>query len=55
MQMLMILTVSEKLHTMLFDFTNVFAQAKLKETINVQLPKLYESPASFDVVLNYMD
>jgi len=38
-QMLMILTVREKLHTRMVDFTNAFAQAKLKETVYVELPK----------------
>ena len=33
MRMLMILMVQEKLHTRLVDFTNAFAQAKLKETV----------------------
>jgi len=33
----------------LVDFTNAFAQARLKETFYVELPKLYESPDSSDV------
>jgi len=49
--MLMILTVREKLHTRLVDFTNAFAQAKLQETVYVELPKLYESSDGSDVVL----
>jgi len=47
----MILMVREKLHTRLADFTNTFAQAKLKETVYVELPKLYELPNGSDVVL----
>jgi len=43
--------VWEKLHTKLVDFTNAFAQANLKETVDVELPKLYESPDGSDVVL----
>jgi len=49
--MLMILMVWEKLHTRLVDFTNAFAQAKLKETVYVKLPQMYESPDGSDVVL----
>jgi len=50
-RMLMILTVQEKLHTRLVDFTNAFAQAKLKETVYVELPKMFESPDRSDEVL----
>jgi len=53
MQMLMILMVREKLHTRLVDFTNAFAQAKLKETVYVELPKMFESPDGSDVVLKH--
>jgi len=51
MQMMMILMIGEKLHTRLVDFTNAFAQAKLKETVFVKLPQMYESPDGSDVVL----
>ena len=51
MRMLMILMVWEKLHTRLVNFTNAFAQAKLKETVYVKLPQMYESPDGSDVVL----
>jgi len=51
MQMLMILTVREKLHTRLVNFTNAFALAKLKETVFVKLPQMYEPPDGSDVVL----
>jgi len=50
MQMLMMLMVGEK-HTKLAAFTNAFAQAKLKETVYVELTKLYESPGGSDMVL----
>jgi len=39
------------LHTRLVDFTNAFAQTKLKETFYVELPKMFESPDGTDVVL----
>ena len=47
----MILTVREKLHTQLVNFTNAFAQAFLKEAVYCELPKLYESTDGSDVVL----
>jgi len=51
-QMLMILMIRGKLHTRLVEFTNAFAQAKLKAIVYVELPKLYEeSSDGFDVVL----
>jgi len=40
---MLILTVWEKLHTSLADFTNAFAQAKLKETVYVKLPWMYDN------------
>jgi len=48
---LMILMVQEKLHTRLVDFINAFAQAKLNETVYVELPKIFESPDGSDSVL----
>jgi len=39
------------LHTRLVDFTNAIAQAKLKETVYVKLPRMFESPDDTDVVL----
>ncbi len=48
---MLILTVREKLHTRLVDFTNAFSQAKLKEIVYVKLPLMYESIDGSDVVL----
>jgi len=48
---LMILAVREKLYIRLFDFTNAFAQAKLKESVYVEVAKMYETNNSSDVVL----
>jgi len=38
--MLMILMVREMLHIRLIDFTNVFAQAKVKETVYAEQPRV---------------
>jgi len=48
---MLILTVREKLHTRLVGFTNACAQAKLKETVYVKLPQMYESIDGSDAVL----
>jgi len=48
---LMILTVQEKLCSQLVDFTNAFAQAALKESVFVEVSKMYESTNGSDVVL----
>ena len=50
-RMMLILTLREKLHTRLVDFTNAFAQATLKGAVYVELPKLYEAADGSDVVL----
>jgi len=50
-QLLMILTVREKLHTRLVNFTNAFAQAILKDAVYCELHKLYESTDRSGVVL----
>ena len=41
------------MHTRLVDFTNASAQVKLKETVYVELPKMFESPDGSDVVLKH--
>ncbi len=48
---MLILTVREKLQTRLVDFTNAFAQAKLKETVYVKLPRMYEPSDGSNAVL----
>lgn len=48
---MLILTVREKLQTRLVDFTNAFAQARLKETVYVKLPRMYEPIDGSDSVL----
>jgi len=48
---ILILTVREKLHTRLADFSNAFVQAKLKETFYVKLPWMYEATNGSDVLL----
>jgi len=48
---MLILRGRVKVHTRLVDFTNAFAQAKLKETVYVKLPQTYKSTDGSNVVL----
>jgi len=47
----MILTAREKIFTRLVDFTMTLAQAKLKESVLVEIPKMYETTNDSNIVL----
>jgi len=48
---LMMHTVREKLHTRLVDCTNAFAQVKLKESVYVEVLKMYKTNDGSDIIL----